>query len=39
MYKNVNEDDGDVYTGNPYIEWDIDEPEEGGDPDEGYSDD
>lgn len=39
MYRDDNDDDGDVYTGAPWTEWDIDRPEEGDDPDEGYNDD
>lgn len=29
MYR---DDDGDVYTGNPWTEWDTDRPEDGDDP-------
>ena len=38
MYQDDN-DDGDVYTGDPWKECDMDEPEDGEDPDEIYNDD
>ena len=39
LFGDDNDDDGDVYTGDPWTEWDIDRPEEGDDPDEDYNDD
>lgn len=39
MYRDDNDDDGDVYTGDPWTEWGTDRPEEGEDPDEDYNDD
>lgn len=39
MYKDDNDEDGDIYIGDPRKEWDRDEPDEDDDPDEDYNDD